>query len=339
MKRLVLVCACAAAIVLALSTRESRFEYVQPEQEKPIVVQDSTTTLLFVGDVMLGRNLEVLRKKYGPDHAFQYIDDTLASVESVVANLEGPVMDPHTSTPSGSLRFSFASTTPALIKKHNIDVVSIANNHTADFGNAGYNQTRQLLTNVGVLPAGHPFAEKEEYVLRTQIGGKSFIFLGFNLTNPNFDIPATVDFVKNIQRTQKEYVVAMVHGGNEYELTSSNRQKEFYRGLIDAGVDVVIAHHPHVTQEIELYKEKPIFYSLGNFIFDQYFSKDVEEGLTVKLTLSDSEAKYELMPIKGNHSQPILMNQQEKAVFLNDLAKRSPTIAEAVKLGTLVISR
>jgi poly-gamma-glutamate synthesis protein (capsule biosynthesis protein) len=110
--------------------------------------------------------------------------------------------------------------------------------------------------------------------------------------------------------------------------------------LIDAKVDLVIAHHPHVVQEIEQYKNKLIFYSLGNFIFDQYFSKDVEESLAVRMTLSNDDAQFELIPIKGNHSQPIPMNEAEKQVFLKTLSARStPALKAAIESGKIIISR
>jgi poly-gamma-glutamate synthesis protein (capsule biosynthesis protein) len=179
----------------------------------------------------------------------------------------------------------------------------------------------------------------EAYVKHTTIGNQQIVFVAFNLTDPTFDTHQALAFTKRIEKKPGEFFVAMVHGGDEYKLTSNAKQQTLYRGLIDAGVDVVVAHHPHVTEEVELYHGKPIFYSLGNFIFDQYFQKEVEEGLAVKLTLSASEATYELLPIKGNHSQPALMEDEQKAVFLTDVAKRSPTATDAVAKGEIIISR
>lgn len=99
---------------------------------------------------------------------------------------------------------------------------------------------------------------------------------------------------------------------------------------------MIIGHHPHVVQEIEEYNGKYIFYSLGNFIFDQYFSKDTQEGLLVQVTLEDEKLSYTLLPVKSVRSQPMLMEGEEKQAFLDALAKRSSkTILQHVATGKL----
>ncbi len=136
------------------------------------------------------------------------------------------------------------------------------------------------------------------------------------MLNPNFGYKKAHEFVKSIRHAPDEFLVAMVHGGDEYQLTSNKAQKAFYRGLIDDGVKLVIAHHPHVVQEAEKYKGSMIFYSLGNFIFDQYFSKETQEGLTIKATFAHGAVSYELIPVKSIRSQPMLMTEKEKELFL-----------------------
>jgi len=287
-----------------------------------IVQSIRPTTVLFVGDIMLGRHVEVLMKEHGSEYPFEGVSGFLGDHHMVVANLEGPIPAQHLPTPSGKMNFNFDASIVPLLAKHNIKIVSLANNHTYDGGRAGYDQTATSLADGGVKPFGHPFSTGNAYVLRKIIHGKNFTFIGFNATNPNFDAEAALELIRQ-ERKVDEFLVVASHAGEEYKLISNDFQKVFYRACIEAGADVVIGHHPHVVQEVELYKNKIIFYSLGNFIFDQYFSKDVERGLTVKLSLTDSKVSYELIPIKGNKSQPQKMGGAERTEFLKNLANRS----------------
>jgi gamma-polyglutamate biosynthesis protein CapA len=258
----------------------------------------------------------------------------------VVGNLEGPIVEKHVRTPSLAFKFNFASSIGSLLARHNIRVVSLANNHTYDFGQDGYDYTAQVLTDAGVAAFGHPFSSSGAYILRKTIEGRKFIFAGFNATNPNFDYTAATRLIASTSKASDETFIVQVHGGIEYELRSSASQQKFYRGLIDAGADSVISHHPHVVQEIESYKNKLIFYSLGNFIFDQYFSGDVQEGLLVKAVFSDAGIRYELMPMRGyERSQPTVMTETDMRQFLKKLsAKSSKSLSVAIENGSIVIS-
>jgi poly-gamma-glutamate synthesis protein (capsule biosynthesis protein) len=297
------------------------------------------TELLFVGDVMMGRNVELLMDQKGDLYPFEHISEFFKDSDMVVANLEGPVLSNHTRTPSQSFSFNFHTRIPGILRSHNIQIVSLANNHTYDHGRLGYEETAKHVKDAGILPVGHPFAFSDTYITRTTVGSQKFVLLGFNITNPNFDYAKAKTFVQGITKTSDEKLIAMVHGGEEYKLVSNASQKNFYRGLIDVGVDLIIAHHPHVVQEVELYKNKLIFYSLGNFIFDQYFSKDTQQGLTVKASFTKATTTYELIPVKSVRSQAMLMNEKEKTTFLNALANRSSkNIQELIKEGSIVVN-
>jgi poly-gamma-glutamate synthesis protein (capsule biosynthesis protein) len=89
--------------------------------------------------------------------------------------------------------------------------------------------------------------------------------------------------------------------------------------MIDAGADAIIGHHPHVVQGMEIYKQRPIFYSLGNFIFDQYFSAETQEGLGLGLNFADNKLKVEFYPFKSDSSHPRLMEKDEKSEFFKNL--------------------
>lgn len=285
---------------------------------------ENATTLLFVGDIMLGRNVERLMESKGHEYPFSAIQDFLKSYSTVVANLEGPIPNKHVPTPLQGMQFSFPSYVPSLLAQNNITYVSLGNNHGYDHGAQAFFQTISALATQGIRSAGNPYSISEEYVLRTTINDKAFVFLSFNATHPTFDYVKAVALAKTEhEKNDKAIIVALVHWGDEYILTSNVRQREFAHSLIDAGVDALIGHHPHVVEEIEEYNGAPIFYSLGNFIFDQYFSTDVEEGLAVELTFQKEKITYKLYPLEGGHSQPRLMQSPSREAFLTTLSERS----------------
>ncbi len=338
-----LIAAVLFLVFLFISLQIPNYLVIHAENPNQLVVikDDMTSvTLLAVGDIMLGRNVENLMNKNGDDYPFVYVEQLLLDADITLANLEGPVVENHKQTPSLSTHFEFDTRVPLVLAANHIDIVSLANNHTFDLGANGYLQTTEYIKKAGLSYFGHPFAFSDAYVIRKTVKNQKFIFVGFNITNPNFNFTKAQEFVSGIQRSHGDFLIAVIHGGDEYKLTSNNMQKNFYRKLIDVGVNSVIAHHPHVVQEIEVYNGKAIFYSLGNFIFDQYFSQDVQDELAVKMTLTKDTVQYDLIPLKSRQSQPRLMTDIEKEVWLHRLAERSPgNIQVGIKKGTLILTR
>ena len=94
-------------------------------------------------------------------------------------------------------------------------------------------------------------------------------------------------------------------------------------GCVKEGVDAIIGHHPHVVEDVGSVQGVPVFYSLGNYVFDQYFDHTVETGLAVKLSVTDTTLTFRLVPVGTEHSVPYIMHDGEAADFLRDLALRS----------------
>jgi poly-gamma-glutamate synthesis protein (capsule biosynthesis protein) len=296
--------------------------------------------VLFVGDVMLGRYVETLMGQNGSGYPFDLVRPEFAKAKAVVANLEGPILKAHVATPAGVMKFSFAPETAGLLRTEEVGIVTLANNHTYDFGKAGYDETKGFLAEAEVLAAGHPFSYDPRYVLETVVDGIPLAIFSFNATNPNFDNAAAAATVNGYAPKRAGTLkVAAVHWGEEYKTSSNASQRALAHALVDAGADIVVGHHPHVTEEIEVYEGRPVFYSLGNFIFDQYFSVPVEQGLALKLTRDGAGSlAFDLMPVQSSQSQPRFMEGDEKATWLAELAARCPeTVREQVAAGTLVI--
>ena len=100
-----------------------------------------------------------------------------------------------------------------------------------------------------------------------------------------------------------DMVIVNMHWGREYEHQYNKRQQEIAQALVDRGADMIIGHHPHVVQGMEIYHNKPIFYSLGNFIFDQYFSADTQEELAVEAVIDGEGMELVLHPLKSRASR------------------------------------
>ncbi len=126
-------------------------------------------------------------------------------------------------------------------------------------------------------------------------------------------------------KKQVDYVIVIMHAGIEYKRTPNSSQIKFAHTAIDYGADMVIGHHPHWIQSIEKYNDKYIFYSLGNFVFDQMWSQETREGLTLRLSLiKDGEQttlnQVELLPVViDDYAQPRLANDKEKTSILKKI--------------------
>ncbi|MDO8510001.1 MAG: CapA family protein [bacterium] len=294
--------------------------------------------VLFSGDIMLGRNVEVLMKRFGSDYPFEKIQAVLSRAVGVVGNLEGPIPEVHVPTPSGSTRFSFASSTVGPLERNNFSVLSLGNNHTLDYGDRAHERTVSLLSDRGIASVGHAVAIDSRSYVRRAIGGMPFVFFSFNATYPVFSADEATGLVAK-ESDPHTFSVVLMHWGEEYSLRASEKERALARSFIDQGADLIIGHHPHVVQGIDMYKDRPIFHSLGNFIFDQYFSQDVEEGLLVRLRArGTSGLSYELMPLQSIRSQPMLMTEPERSAFLSKLAERSnQSIRQFIVKGILTV--
>ncbi|HFC36337.1 MAG TPA: hypothetical protein ENJ49_01525, partial [Candidatus Moranbacteria bacterium] len=123
---------------------------------------------------------------------------------------------------------------------------------------------------------------------------------------------------------KSDFIVVYSHWGREYKLVNSERQQKLAHQFIDAGADLIIGAHPHVVQPIEIYKNKAIFYSLGNFVFDQYFSDNVRSILGVGVLLENKKIKFTLIPLfKRKNGELEWMTGEQQKNFLQNLSERS----------------
>ncbi len=295
------------------------------EKDKEIILEEDedededeeiipSLSIIAFGDMMLGRYVRVLMDRHGKDYIFEKLieqdEDFFQGYDIVFANLEGPIKGQGRKGGT-SLIFSFNEDIAEFLKSYNFNVLSISNNHSLDQGWAGRDTTIKALEEVEIAWCGHPTEADSESVVFGETETASFAFLCFQDVSSRLNYDNAVDLIKEV-REEVDFVLVSIHWGFEYQKNPhQTRQIDPGQRFVDAGADLIIGHHPHVIQPFEIYKDRYIFYSLGNFIFDQYFSQAVQEGLGVKAVLKKTkegvETEVELIPMKSEISQPYLI--------------------------------
>jgi poly-gamma-glutamate synthesis protein (capsule biosynthesis protein) len=293
--------------------------------------------MLFVGDVMLARNVERLMRSEGPHYPFRGVRDLFAEYAAVVGNFEASIPEKHVPTPMMTFRFSVDQALTPVLRDVGFTDFSLANNHAYDHGVEGHAHTRAVLGELGIASGGNPNTTTPDELLFRTVDGVRVAIVPVNAT---YKMPS-IDSLEDVfarARAESDMQVLYIHWGTEYELSANSAQRTFAHGAIDHGIDAVIGHHPHVVQNIEVYRGAPIFYSLGNFIFDQYWESNVREGLAISLSFDDTDVYYDLIPVTSSDtkSAPRPMNRTERTAFLDELAKRSQeSLQESIRAGTI----
>lgn len=309
------------------------------QESIPLKVKNHPKTLFFVGDMMFDRGIEILIRKEGVLYPFEKVEPIFRDIDIVAGNLEGPIVKNPPNFGPYSLTFAFSPEVLKGLSFSHFNLVSLANNHTNNMGKEGLKETKEFLKREKIDFVGDPINCMEDNVLLEKDG---IIFLAFNKTFPiNCDDEKILKLVENVKnKNSQKFLITIIHWGEEYQKESSRVQRKLAHQLIDAGSDLIIGSHPHVVQEIEEYKGKLIFYSLGNFIFDQYFSKETQEGLGVKLEIYPKRLIFRLFPFQSHLGQPFLMEKEKSKEFLLNLAeKSSPSLVEKIKKGIIEIER
>lgn len=264
---------------------------------------EKKAVLVVVGDIMLDRNVRNKIGEIGFDAYFSGVKDLVSNADIAVANLEGPFTTSPSVTASlvsKELKFTFDPALAPKLASLGFDVLGLANNHTLNFGHQGLQTTRDYIRQADMQYYGDP-ENKTEISTIIEKNDIIFGFVGFHeFTYENFD--KVMDEIDKV-RPSVDVLVVTPHWGVEYQKEPTENMKTWAQHFIDHGADVVIGAHPHIVGDIAEYNGKKIFYSLGNFAFDQYFSEDTMKGLAIKITADkDKNGKmglgYEVVPIR-----------------------------------------
>ena len=300
------------------------------------ISEPKPVTILFLGDMMFDRSVRVKANSIGYENIFGPSTTTIAQYDLTIANLEGPITSYKSKlvTDSGKaisgFQFTFDPLVAFAIKKAGIDIVSLANNHTLNFAQDGLNQTRKILTENNLTYFGSPSNTPAYTATSTCINNICIGMIGWNEFGFVND-ELIIDKIKEM-RSHVDYLVIYPHWGIEYQITPSKKQTDLAHKWIDAGADVIIGAHPHVVETVEVYKNKYIFYSLGNFIFDQYFSFNTTHGIGVGATIYKDKVEYKIIPFSSVGSKVSIPSENNIKKLFDILRKNSGSIiAEMIR--------
>lgn len=273
--------------------------------------------------------------KYGDAYFFKKVKSVFSKDDLTTVNFEGTLTN---STARANKTFTFKA--PAkyakILKKGSVEVVTLANNHTMDFGSQGFKDTKETLKKNKIS-----YCEGSTIAYKT-VKGVKIAFVGFNALNG-----VTEQQVKNTIQTAKKkkakIIIASFHWGIEKEYYPNTRQKTLGRCAISSGASLVLGHHPHRVQGIEKYKGRYIVYSLGNFSFGGHTNPDDKDALIFQQTFYVKNGKLQkkndakIIPCSissvsyTNNYQPKIMTGSEKKRLIkkiNTLSKGMNTSFE-----------
>jgi gamma-polyglutamate biosynthesis protein CapA len=247
---------------------------------------DDTVSMLAFGDMMLARDIRTKMDRYGDDYPFEKISSLFGQYDILTANFEGAISSQSSHEIKPHFGFDVEGTA-SLLKHHGFNLFNLANNHGDDFGLEGIELTHKLLWEQGIDTVGNPSNDFDYDLLEGELNGIRFAFIGINETYKNVDWDFAFSQMKKLKE-RNDFLITFIHWGDEYETEQNEWQIDRGHTLIDHGADLVIGSHPHVIQGKEFYKKRWIYYSLGNFIFDQYFSEETQEGLALDVSFEKS---------------------------------------------------
>ena len=272
--------------------------------------EQAAVRIALVGDIMLGGTATEFVERHGYDYPFEHVRSELARVDLVFGNLEGPLTDGGEALDK---RFVFRTppdkVAPALARA-GFDVLSLANNHTLDYGPEGLFDTLDALSDASLHAVGAGAdldAARQPVILDS--GGLRVGFLAYSNTFPEAfwatdQRPGTAfGHERHIRedvtrlRAQVDVLVVSFHWGQEATTDLRDYQPRLGRAAIDAGADIVAGHHPHILQGVEVYNGGVIFYSLGNFTFGSYSEIARTSAIARVMADGDGLVSVELIPI------------------------------------------
>ena len=302
---------------------------------QPVYLHAEEIIISAVGDIMLAGRWAPLLRKNGYDHPFKGVRSALALGDINIANLESPIAAGGHEYVGKKFRFRAEPKVAQAIRAAGFNLVTLANNHSMDFGGEALTETLQHLSDNGIawIGAGINLSDSRKMALYT-VKGKRIAFLGYSLTQPTEFFagqgrPGTAPGYEKLvaadvtsARSQADYVIVSFHWGKEASSAVQGYQRAAAHKAIEAGADVIIGHHPHVLQGIERYKSGIIFYSLGNFTFASK-STTADVSAIIRLKLSDGRREAEIIPLDVLHRrvgfQPHLLTGERGAAVIEQL--------------------
>lgn len=320
-------------------TADANTNWVKEKVGMPDIKDPSYVTFAFGGDIMLDRGVRSsVVRNFNNDYSALFnkskeLSDILENADITFANLEGTASDQGTDQRN---LYSFRmdpGVIPAM-KGAGLDILSLANNHIGDWGRPAFIDTlSRLEENEIIYTGGGMDKTKAEAPAIIEKYGMKIGFLGFSDVGPKNMEAGTersgillasdprFESIIKAASMQVDHLVVSFHFGDEYQTKHNSRQEYLAHKAIDNGAKIVIGSHPHVVEDTEVYKNGYIAYSLGNFIFDQSWSKPTMQGMILEVKLSGNGS----MTVRKNPTQlnsvfqieNVTRGKEEKVIFKN----------------------
>lgn len=310
-------------------------------QEIPKVVEEKTVSISLVGDIMMDGKVRAQIDKNGIEYPWEMVKEYFQNDDVTIGNLETSITTMGTKWENKQYNFRSDPKNLKAMKEAGIDVLALANNHTLDYGYEGLLDTLNHLDKNDIKRVGGGKNKKEamEGIIIEKNGLKVGV-LSFSRVVPHVDWYATAmrpgivgayeghvnGIISRVEEMKKEVdvIILSIHWGIERSIEPRKEEIDLARKLVDAGVDVIMGHHPHVLQGVEIYKGKPIFYSLGNFVFGK--RNDITAiTMIAQVNFKDKEIdNIKIIPCSMTSGRPVPItdtDRLEKIKYMNNISK------------------
>jgi poly-gamma-glutamate capsule biosynthesis protein CapA/YwtB (metallophosphatase superfamily) len=304
----------------------------------PTIRAAGSAQLLFVGDVMLGRGITPIRRQQGNSYPLALVAQFIHTADLSFANLESPLTV--LAYFRGGFNLHAEPAAAEALRLAGFDWVSVANNHSGDHGRTGMVDTLNALRAQNIAWAGG--GETESLARRPAvktINGLRVALLAYDGTestleaqgsqpgSQRLDVERAIGDIQAARAGGADIVIASIHWGVEYAPTASAAQRRIARQLAMAGADLVIGHHPHVVEPLEWIarpngRTSIVAYSLGNFLFDQWFNDPVTEGVIARVMVDRTGVTaLNLIPTRNTTGQ---VHAQSAAAAADEMRRLLP---------------
>lgn len=307
---------------------------------------DPSVSLLFSGDVTLADHFEeVIGKDY--EKVFAKMDE-YRKVDLAMVNLENPLTRSTLTMPNKQFNFKADPEAVKVLTSGGVDIVTIANNHSMDYQAEGLKETMEVLDQAGIqhIGAGNQLREARRPDI-FDVKGQRIAYLAYygeeygaednKAGVSSIQEERIAEDIKSI-RDQVDWIVVNFHWGQELATHPADWQTELGRFTIDQGADLVVGHHPHVLQGAEVYRGRPIVYSLGNFIFGGNSRTDYDTAV-LKVALKDKKMKVEFLPIEVKGYQPQVVSGDRGNQILQQIEQLSASFKQPMKTAMVLDAR
>ncbi len=272
----------------------------------------------------------------------------IQNADLAITNLECPLTDSRELISKTGPALKASPRAAELLNQAGFNLVTLANNHIMDFGLDGLHSTLKVLesNNISYVGAGN-IRRDANRPFQTKIKGKSIAIINiaeneFSTTNGDYPGANPLSLVSNYHtiketKSNNDLVFVIYHGGNEEYNLPSPRLKETLRFFVEAGASAVVAHHSHRYSGFEIYKDTPIFYGLGNFLFDYKDNKGIEwqHGIALLIKIESDNTSFEIIPISQCDSETLgvrMLKDTEKQAVTDKIEELNSIIADDLKL-------